>query len=88
MKVEKFYCDAEGCKNERMSNFHAYLKSTRDASGNGSDHWYAVFDLCAAHAAQLFQAMLEAHYEPATRKTIPASAADLLRANNIKWEER
>jgi hypothetical protein len=88
MKIEKFYCDRTGCKNERIgeANLTAYLESTRDASGNGSDHWYACFDLCPKHALDLLQTLLTSLFD--SNEPITKSAKALLDTQGIKWEAK
>ena len=88
MKIEKFLCDREGCKNERIGDksLNAYLESTRDASGNGSDHWYACFDLCAKHAFELLQTLLTSLFD--SNEAITKSAKELLKNQGVKWEAR
>ena len=86
MKIEKFLCDREGCKNERIcdKSLSAYLESTRDASGSGSNHWYASFDLCAKHAFELLQTLLTSSFD----SNEPLTAKELLKKQGVKWETR
>lgn len=60
MKIERFRCDVEGCQQERAGDksLYVYSHSTPDASGNGSEHWQAVFDLCARHLLDFSQALI------------------------------
>lgn len=59
--VTKHYCDWKDCKAERAGSkpLHVFKKSTRDASGNGSNDWHATFDLCVGHLAEFTLALIE-----------------------------
>lgn len=84
MKIEKFLCDKEGCKNERAGDrsLHLYLNSTPGGSGNGYEHWSACFDLCAKHLLDLLQLLLDGF------KANENETKRFLSEKGIKWESR
>lgn len=84
MKIEKFLCDKEGCKNERAGDksLKLFLNSNMDASGNGREYWHAYFDLCAKHTLELLQLLLDGF------KATEAEVKRFLSEKKIKWEAR
>lgn len=58
--VTKHYCDWDGCKKEASSlALSAFSHSSADASGNGSEQWYAKFDLCIDHLKIYVEELVE-----------------------------
>ena len=55
------YCDWDGCKEQRAGkqSLQAFSHSSADASGNGSEQWYAVFDLCIEHLITYTESLTE-----------------------------
>lgn len=86
--VTKHFCDVEGCREERVGGapIQAFSHSTRDASGNGYEHWYAQADLCGKHLLVFANSLIHRIDEPnaySDKKPI-----DLMKTLKIKYEER
>lgn len=50
-------CDKEGCKKRRTKRYKVFSHCESDPSGNGSNTWYRVFDLCPEHQREYDRAM-------------------------------
>jgi hypothetical protein len=49
MDITVTVCDKEGCKKKQTHRNEVYAGTESDPSGNGSNSWYRVFDLCPEH---------------------------------------
>lgn len=60
-QVIKHYCDWKDCKKERAGDrrIQVFSHSCRDASGNGTERWHAVFDLCVEHLFDYTETLIE-----------------------------
>jgi len=57
----KHYCDWPECKRERAGaqSILVFSHKSPDASGNGSEVWDAVFDLCEIHIFAYLNTLIE-----------------------------
>jgi hypothetical protein len=85
-KVIKHHCDWPGCKDERAidEGLQVFSHSEMDPSGNGYNHWNAVFDLCALHLKWFADALIK-NSEDTGGKITPLV---LVKKLNIHYEMR
>lgn len=90
MRIETYLCDKEGCKRERAGNssLTAFIETTPDGSGNGYDHWYAIFDLCPADLLLFTNELLTGIFETNPRLKLPDDIKTLLTRLKIRHEVR